>query len=130
MKTFGQDVQGFTHGFRIYGSSGTSWTTTTAVGTGMLSGDDFDLLWQVGLRSVTGTMSDTVTVAAAVMSNPVGMPATFNDITHTITVGPVNATSTGRSLCIDSCYYPPSGAWLWSPGEPPSWSGPHCYQVQ
>ena len=126
----GVDVQGFTHGFRIYGSSGTSWTTTNAVGTGVLSKDEFDLLWQVGLRSVTGTQSDTVALAGAVLYNEIGMEAGFNDITHTITVGPVNTTSTNRRLCIDSCYWAPSGTWLWTPGDAPSWSGPHCYAIQ
>ncbi len=126
----GDDVKGFTNGFRIYGPSGTSWTTTSAEATGVLDSDDFDFIWQVGSRSVTGTQSDTVTVIASVLNNTVGMEAGFNDITHTITVGPVNATSTGRSLCIDSCYFPNSGKWLWAPGGAPSWSGPHCYQIQ
>lgn len=127
--TDGDDVQGFTHGLRIYGSSGTSWSTTTAASTGVFGPDEFDIYWQIGLRAVTGTWSDTISLAGA-SAGGIGMEAGFNDITHTITIGPVNTSSTNRSLCIDSCFYGPSGRWLWAPGGEPSWSGPHCYTIQ
>ena len=40
----------------------------------------------------------------------------------------------GYYLCIDSSYFPPGGAWLWSTISAfnvfPSWGGPYCYEIR
>jgi len=130
----GDGIKGLTHGLRIYSANGATWTTTVGDDTGVLDGDDFDLTWSSRERGVTGSVSDTVAISGAVAFNPIGMPDGFDDITHTITIGPVTSISRNRTICIDSCYFPPSGVWKWAAEEQrtysPTWSGPHCYTVQ
>ena len=33
------------------------------------------------------------------------------------------------TLCIDSAYIPPGGAWMFAPGPNPVWEGPYCFKV-
>ncbi len=127
--------KGLTNGWRIYSPTGAQWTTTAIVATDALTtsapggGGDFDLIYTVGHRSITGSDADTVTVTAAVMLNPIGMPMGFDSVTHTITIGPIDAGFTGGEICIDSSWYP-SGVWKWAGADVfPDWGGPYCYCI-
>ncbi len=46
----------------------------------------------------------------------------------------VNSNATGNYLCLDSCFVPPGGAWLWTDDHGanfyPPWDGPHCYLIE
>ncbi len=127
--------RGLTNAWRIYSPTDAQWTTTAIVATDALTtsapggGGDFDLFYSVFHRSITGSGSDTVAIAAAIMMSPVGMPAGFDSITHTITIGPIDAGYDGGQLCIDSTWYP-SGIWKWAGADVfPSWGGPYCYLI-
>ncbi len=55
-----------------------------------------------------------------------GLPAGFDEIAFVITTG--NFVE-GSIACLDSCYFPTTGTWMWSTGVP-SWDGPHCFSVE
>lgn len=129
----GLNVKGITNGLRVYSPDGAGWGGVSADTTGAIGGENFDLIWIISEFSVNGSGADTIGFAGSVMTNPVGMAAGFNDIVYTLTIGPVPAGNAGKTVCVDSSYYPPSGVWLWA-GEDqvsgkPAWSGPHCYPI-
>ncbi|MFH1686336.1 MAG: T9SS type A sorting domain-containing protein [bacterium] len=131
MNAGGAVRQGLTNGFRIYSPDGAEWTTMTADTTGTIGKAQFDLLWIMNFRSVTGTGSDTVGFAGSIMFGA-GMAADFDDVTHTITIGPIDTVHREKTICLDSCYYPPSGTWKWaaSTGDLfPGWGGPYCFTI-
>jgi len=57
-----------------------------------------------------------------------GLPADFNGILYTFTIGPVDGPD-GTQLVLDSSWYPPSNPWMWDVvGENVAWGGPYtCY---
>ncbi len=127
----GNSQKGITNGFRVYSPTGAEWTTTVADSTDAIGGTEFDLVYVINNFSVTGSGADTVGVGGAVIFNPVGMPAGFDDITHTITIGPIDPAYQGGEICLDSSFFPPSGLWKWAgpPEAIPSWDGPHCFTI-
>jgi len=39
----------------------------------------------------------------------------------------------GKYLCLDTCWYPPGGVWMWSSNGAnivPTWDGPHCFYIE
>ena len=132
--TAGDDnIAGLTNGFRVYSPNGAEWTTVTADTTGVIGKDEFDLIWAIDYFSITGSVVDTVGFAGCVIMNPYGMPAYFDEITHTITIGPIGAEHNGRTICLDSSFTPPVRVWKWvtQSGDVlfPNWDGPHCFTV-
>ena len=130
MNAGGSPHPGITNGFRVYSPTGATWTGLTADTTGAIGGAQFDLLWLINYYSITGSDADTVGFAGSIMTNS-GMPADFDSITHTITMGPIDPMYTGGEICLDSSYYPPSGFWKWAgpPESIPAWDGPHCFCI-
>jgi len=82
--------------------------------------------------SADGTGSDTVGFGGAKLMGP-GVAAGFDEeVWHIFTT--VDPSAEGDTLCIDSCYYPPAGQWIWAMPQPcgtyyPTWSGPHCFVI-
>ena len=127
----GMKVDGFTTGFRVHSPDGATWTTTTGDSTGALSGANFDLVHLIDYFSVTGSGADTVLFGGAALSGD-GIPPGFDDVPYTITVGPIPDSSVGKTLCLDSCWAPPSGPWAWQTMSGvivPAWDGPHCFDI-
>ncbi|HOP06746.1 MAG TPA: thrombospondin type 3 repeat-containing protein [candidate division Zixibacteria bacterium] len=124
---------GITNGFRVYSNDGAQWNATAADTTGTLGGAQFDLAWVISFFSCDGQEADTIGIGGAVMSNPVGMPSGFDDITHTIRIGPIDDSYHGKTICLDSCYYRTGGFWKWSISSgndvSPAWDGPHCFDI-
>jgi len=67
-----------------------------------------------------------------------GIPDGLQYISFPLTVyAPYQQDNIGKTLCIDSCWIPRSGSWLWSYADGdnapeqlryvPSWGGPYCY---
>ncbi len=131
-----RNVDGVTTGWRVHSPDGGTWTTTVIDTTGTLGGAQFDLVWQLQPAgwegNVTGSGADTIGVGGAKMFGP-GMPAGFDDIVNTITIGPIGQDD-GKQICLDSSYYPPSGLWKWAAEGSvdyfPVWDGPHCYTIE
>lgn len=120
-----------TNGFRVYSPSGAEWGSTWADTTGTVGGAQFDLVWLINEYSISGSGADTVAFGGCVMFSS-GMQSGFDDITHTITVGPIDTAYDGGQICLDSSWFPPSNDWLWvnsGCGARPSWDGPHCFAI-
>ena len=128
-----QNIAGVTNGWRVYSPTGAEWTTTGHDTTGTLGRAQFDLVWVKQAFSVTGSGADTVGIGGSIMFGA-GMPAGFDDIVNTITIGPVSPDYGGGQICLDSTYYPPSGLWKWAASGGvdffPAWDGPHCYDIE
>ncbi len=137
----GQNIKGWTTGFRIYTTSGAEWGVsvtnpdsigyyTGAITTGMAE-QSF-----VNQFSVDGMGADTVGFGGFSLFAP-GIPDEFNDIVWTIEIGPISDIYNGGEICLDTSFYPPAGAWTWSlvvGSTDPTWDGDsenggHCFLI-
>ena len=125
----GTYIGGMSNGFRIYSQGGAQWDTTTAVIHSSVS-SYFDLVNAVVERNTDGITDDTIGFGHSIMYGP-GIPNGFEDTAWTISIGPIDASYVGREICLDSCWYPPTGTWLWATTRyVPTWDGPHCWDIQ
>ena len=125
----GANITAMFNGFRVYSPDGADWGTT--VGRWIIPEADppwFDLVQSVIMQGVTGEGADTIGFAAATQLND-GMPDGSDDLAFMIAVGPFTSADLGRTICIDSCFVPPAGNWMWDPVGVPSWDGPYCYEI-
>jgi len=83
--------------------------------------------------SLDGLGRDTTTVSALwTTGNAPGFATGYSEQVWYIAT---QAHTHGDTLCIDSSWFPPGGAWLWSlsAGTPPTlspdWYGPYCFYV-
>lgn len=147
------NIRGSSNGFRVFSPDGAVWDPITwapyfdfgnlqwvypyenwyDIYNGALKWNDF---------SVTGEGADTIGFAGySDPSSPPyssGVPPGFSEIVYTITTQ-VDISQAGKTLCLDSSFYPPENYWLWGSdtGNPPAstgdiypeWSGPHCYKI-
>ncbi|GEM_PF-870595 len=130
----GLAVKGITNGFRIYSEDGVEWDTTTGDTLGTLDwAATFPIAHYIDdyFYSVTGSGADTIGFSFVSIFS--GLPVDFDDTAYTITIGPIAAAHHGKTICLDSSFYPPSGVWKWAVSgtyQPiPDWDGPHCYTV-
>ncbi len=125
-----ENIIGQTNGFRIYSDDGATWNTTIEAETGAIDGTMFEQTF-TNLFSIDGAGADTVGFAGFRLFMP-GIPAGFNEITYTITIGPIDASNHKKTICIDSTFYPPASAWTWSTPSGdffPDWNGPYCFTI-
>lgn len=134
------NIEGMANGIRVYSPDGATWTAS--------SGDTTNLGWTgfninimdwgyldafgINLLSCDGSGSDTVGFGGAILSNCSGVPAGLDTVAYFVTIGPIATTDHGKTICLDSTYYPPTGYWLWAGPNGsvnPSWDGPHCYTI-
>ncbi len=126
---------GIANGFRVYSDDGATWTTTVGDSTAALGGAQFDLVYTINNFSITGSGADTVGLGGAKFLAGSGLVAGYDSVAFTITIGPIptGAAQHGKTICLDSAFFPPSGAWKWAAGGGvdafPTWDGPHCYTV-
>jgi hypothetical protein len=119
---------GVTNGFRIYSDNGATWGTVVGDTVG-ISKAQFDLLTYIEYFSVTGSGADTVGFRASRLFGP-GLLAGFNDIAYTLEIGPLDPIDNGKSICLDSTFFPPNNVWKWAgPDVFPAWDGPHCFII-
>jgi len=75
-----------------------------------------------------GSIEDTVGTGLLSLFGS-GLPADFDGILYTFTIGPVNGVP-GDQLTLDSSWYPPSNPWMWDVvGEDVAWGGPYTYSI-
>jgi len=74
------------------------------------------------------TQCDTIGVGLLSLFGS-GLPAGFDDILYSITIGPVSGGSIpGASVVLDSSWFPPSNPWMWDIiGEEVAWGGPYLF---
>ena len=127
----GGNAMGFTNGFRIYSPDGATWNTSYGDTTGVLDSDDFDLIIILEEFSTDGMGEDTLGFGGASIFAP-GMVDGFDDIPYTITIGPISSIHEGKTICIDSSFFPPASSWRWDTNNGtkfPDWGGPYCYTI-
>lgn len=123
------DAGGIANGFRIYSDDGATWGATVPDTFNLGWPLMFDLVYQIFELNVDGAMADTVGFAGSKFMSGSGLPANFDEIGYKITIGPLSATDDGKTICLDSSYYPPAGSWKWTPDTRPAWAGPFCFWV-
>ena len=123
---------GFTTGFRVYSTDDAQWggvvADTLAVGTG------WDVMWDspggffVNYYGNDGIGADTVGLGALAIYG--GLPASFDEVAYSLTVGPISSSHDGKTLILDSCFYPPNGYWMMAgSGGSFSWGGPYNFTL-
>ncbi len=120
---------GITNGFSIASPDGATWTTT--VGDTLFPMKTmFDGVFVINTFSIDGAGADTLGFGGAKFFGT-GMPGNFDEVAYSITIGPIPLSDEGKTIVLDSSYYPPSGVWKWSgpPEQFPSWDGPHVFQI-
>lgn len=121
---------GITNGFRIYSTDGADWGAT--VGDTIIGMKQYMcLVFAINHASADGLGADTVGfggVSVALLCGSTGLPANFDAVPYTLTIGPVDPSNHYKHICLDSSYYPPTGTWLWAgPSVTPYWGGALCY---
>lgn len=134
---------GFTLGFKLSGKNGLkkvtpAWSTSmedsafnAASNISAYNGFQDASVWDFGklmksVRSWDGALPDSILVGGIAM-NSRWEPC---DMTHYISFNFKSADA--GTLCIDSAFIPPSGAWLYSNGSgstEPEWGGLYCVTV-
>ena len=86
-----------------------------------------------------GRGADTVGLTGLTFMCGWGIPPYLDTVAFQIEIGPINHQSIGKTICLDSSWFPPGGSrWLWV-GCPclqqgpervyPTWDGPHCFTI-
>ncbi len=80
--------------------------------------------------SIDGLGADTVGVGGLAF----GAPQQFDGTAPTWTITTQVDSLADTYLCLDSAFYPPGGAWLWTDAASgnvyPQWDGPFCYLIE
>ena len=125
----GTTHSGITNGFRVYSDDGATWSPLVGDTTGTLGKAQFDGGFFINPFGITGSGADTIGFGAFRFFGT-GLPAGFDDVAFTLDIGPIAESEIGKSICLDSTFYPPTGLWKWAgPDVFPSWDGPHCYTI-
>lgn len=86
----------------------------------------------VNYFSVNGSEEDTLGFGAFKMFAE-GVPNDFDDNTFNVTFGLIDLIYVGKTICVDSSWYPPVAPWLWSlvggVSHTPYGERPYCYAI-
>lgn len=118
---------GITGGWKVESTDGAQWGSTAIAIETDLTGY-FDLFRRLIPLNVDGIGADTVGYACALLGGT-GLPAGFDEVTFSVTIGPIDSAYSGKTITVDSSFYPNSGYWKWSGNVFPSWDGPHTFQI-
>ncbi len=119
------------NGFSIKGD-GISWTAVTGELNPAYNWDlsfGFPCFFDLGMYITafsTGSGTDTIGFGGAADIFGTGLPAGFDDIAYTITIGPFEGYDSGTIVLDSSCYYPSTGCWVWG-WTAVEWGGPYEY---
>ncbi len=139
-------ITAMTNGFEIYSPDGATWEEITWDSSGgfwlyewapmpppgqwvINSPYAFDLGVFINTFSWDGAGADTIGFGAA-RQGLQGLWDTYDTVSYTLRTR-VPASADGKTLCVDSCFYPPTNEWKWVNAAAivvyPTWSGPHCF---
>jgi hypothetical protein len=126
----GSYITGSSNGFRVYSPNGAQWDPITwdTANVGLDTLYDFGIFFSD--LSVTGSGADTVGLAGLCLFKS-GIPNGFDEVVFLISTQ-IDAVHAGRTICLDSAFYPPGGEWMWSTDGGtvyPTWDGPHCFRI-
>jgi len=127
----GYVIAGLTSGFKLYSPDGATWQPAVGDTASLGWPDRFDLLFAINHFSCTGSGADTVGFAG-VLQYGTGLEDGFDEVSFSVNTE-VSGDAFGKTLCIDSSFFPPSGYWLWAlpTGQSiyPQWNGPYCFDL-
>ncbi|MCK4460337.1 MAG: T9SS type A sorting domain-containing protein [candidate division Zixibacteria bacterium] len=121
-------IMAIANGFRLYSPDGATWETPVYNSTGSLEPYlDFGV-WVNGF-SVDGVSDDTISLGGLAAYN--GIPNGFDAVVMTIGTR-FDESQAGKTVCIDSTFFPPIGTWMWActgGSLIPDWGGPYCWTI-
>ncbi len=122
-------IWGSTNGFVLKSPDGAVWSPAVAEPTGAVTAEMYDGGIFINTASWDGLGADTVGFGGFKIAEP-GIPTGFDEIVLTIKTF-FDADQDGKHFVLDTAFYLPAGAWLWSAVENvyPSWDGPHEYVI-
>ncbi len=120
---------GITNGFRVYSPDGAQWGSTVGDTLPLGWPTFFDLIFSINSFSTDGMGADTLGFGGS-KAFGTGLPAGFDAVSYKITIGPIDPSNHGKTIVLDSSFYPPIGTWKWAgPVAFPSWDGPHVFKI-
>ncbi len=124
-------IAGSTNGFRVYSPDGAAWAPIVGDSVQLGWSDRYDGGLFFSAWSATGNGADTIGFGGFAMENG-GLEVGFDQQSFIVETS-IEAGQSGKTLCIDSCFYPPAGYWFWSHSidgnSEPAWDGPHCFPI-
>ncbi len=131
---FSAAVGGMTNGFQVYSDDGAVWTPAVGDTVSQVPSvpDMFDLVSDIGEFGVTGFGADTIGFSCF-RQDGTGLADGFDEVLFTITVELADDQD-GKTICLDSAFYSPTGWWQWAYGgevgkQYPDWAGAQCFTV-
>ncbi len=123
------------NGFEISSPDGATWTTVVGAWVNNYEANYTQAF--INAFSDDGALADTIGFAGVSFGFPpaLGLPAGFDGVAMTITIGPTFVADAGKHICIDSSFYPPGGTWKWAdlvavnPQITPDWSDEMCWRI-
>ncbi|UCG61390.1 MAG: T9SS type A sorting domain-containing protein [Candidatus Zixiibacteriota bacterium] len=123
---------GLTAGLRVFSEDGATWGTTSAdtLDVGVFWNVMFDAWGDDGFFinyfGVTGSGVDTIGLGG--IATRKGLPGDFDQVAFAVKIGPISSDHVGKTIILDSCFYPPAGYWVLADSEGSfAWSGPHHF---
>ena len=117
------------NGFRIYSPDGASWGKTEADTLRYGWDNFFDVIFVILSFSDDGVGSDTVGFKGVALFAS-GLPDTIDTTVYTIKIGPLSSEDVGKTIVLDSTYFPTSGEWAWINAYVyPYWGGPYTFVI-
>jgi hypothetical protein len=126
---------GFTAGFKVQSSDGAVWGSTDAAYIYSGSSPSWEEMWDspggyfecpINVDGVGG--EDTIGLGALGILG--GLPLGFDGVAFSITIGPLATDHSGRTICLDSSFFPPNGHWMLAGSvDPFGWDGPHTFTL-
>ncbi len=125
-----EDLTCPSNAYRLYSPDGATWSPPTIEATIPM----LNMFWDGGVFMSTfscdGSGSDTLSFTAFTIFQS-GLPAGTTDPVYKISFT-VDKSQIGKTICVDSSYFPPAGTWLWilpSGNVVPDWGGPYCFDI-
>ena len=128
--TTGFNAYSIINGFRLYSPDGAVWEPLVGDTLNLNWLSFFDLGFFINHYSCTGEGADTVGFAGVGIGRR--LPNGFDEQSYILKTR-VDIENLGKSICLDSCKYPPNGQWLWDMDAGidviPDWGGPYCFEI-
>ena len=124
-------IVGSTNGFRIYSPDGAKWSLLTVNYDSALINEYGGNVF-IGIYS-DGSISDTIGFGGFQYPPDAGIVHGYDSVVFSISTS-IDDLQRGKTICIDSSFYPVVGKWLWSSVTIddfiPEWDGPHCFFIE
>jgi len=124
----------FGNGFRVWSPDGAEWKQITGWA-------DWSILETViiGINYTGepyGSGADLVLFRGVSLECWSGIPPYMDTNVFQIEIGPIDHQHVGKTICLDSSFYPPVDEWAWVSCTEydrttvyPTWDGPHCFTI-